>query len=443
MEIKEVVRAYIAEHNLLDRKEKYIVALSGGSDSVALLLLLLDLGYQVEAAHCNFHLRGAESDRDEDFVKALCVSRNVPFHTVHFDTRGYAALHKISIEMAARRLRYGYFENLRNDIGALAICVAHHRDDNVETVLMNLVRGTGVSGLAGIRPVNGKIVRPLLCVSRNDIERYLSSIGQAYVTDSSNLVDDVVRNKIRLNVMPLLREINPSVSVNIQRATEHVADAIRILDDAIEAAIRRVSELADGSVFINLDRLRAEKSPAYLLYEILKDYGFTSAQVSQIYAGVDAPSGRVFSAADYDLLIDRGRIIVEPRRDDIKPLKIVEDGVYLLPEEKRLKVNIVQIDDDFVLSRSAETVCLDADKVRFPLILRSVEAGDRFIPFGMKGSKLISDYLTDRKKTLFQKRRQLLLSDADGRVVWLVCERPDNRFRISAATKRALVVSFG
>lgn len=408
---------------------------------MALLLILSGLGYDVEATHCNFHLRGEESDRDEDFVKSLCQSRAVPFHLVHFDTLSYASLHKVSIEMAARQLRYNYFEQLRRDIGAADICVAHHRDDSVETVLMNLVRGTGLRGLTGIRPVNGHIKRPLLCLSRQDIERYLASVGQPYVTDSTNLVDDVVRNKLRLNVIPLLKEINPAFSENVSRAAAHVSDAVTMLDAATVEAIKKVVKDYDGGVAVDIDKLKSEPSPAYLLYEILRQYGFSPAQTEQIHANLDAPSGRVFSSQSHELLIDRGRLLIERNIPAIQPQKIIEDGTYVLKSGGRLKVSMQPIDNSFVLSRSSDTACLDADKIAFPLMLRPVAEGDRFVPFGMKGTKLVSDYLTDRKYSLFRKRRQLVLTDASGRIVWLVGERPDNRFRITEESRRALVMT--
>ena len=408
---------------------------------MALLLILSGLGYDVEAVHCNFHLRGEESDRDEDFVKSLCQSRAVPFHLVHFDTLSYASLHKVSIEMAARQLRYNYFEQLRRDIGAADICVAHHRDDSVETVLMNLVRGTGLRGLTGIRPVNGHIKRPLLCLSRQDIERYLASVGQPYVTDSTNLVDDVVRNKLRLNVIPLLKEINPAFSENVSRAAAHVSDAVTMLDAATVEAIKKVVKDYDGGVAVDIDKLKSEPSPAYILYEILRQYGFSPAQTEQIHANLDAPSGRIFSSQSHELLIDRGRLLIDRNIPAIQSQKIIEDGTYVLKSGGRLKVSMQPIDNSFVLSRSSDTACLDADKIAFPLTLRPVAEGDRFVPFGMKGTKLVSDYLTDRKYSLFRKRRQLVLTDASGRIVWLVGERPDNRFRIMEESRRALVMT--
>ena len=224
------VRKYIDHHKLLEDNGLYLVALSGGADSVALLLLLHEHGFRVHAAHCNFHLRGGESDRDEAFCESVCAERQIPLHKAHFDTHEYAQLHKVSIEMAARELRYHWFEQLRRDMDADGICVAHHRDDSVETVLLNLIRGTGLRGLTGIQPRNGYILRPLLCLSREDIERYLHERNQPYVTDSTNLEADVQRNRVRLQLMPLLKTLNPSVCESIQQTASHLAEAQVVLD---------------------------------------------------------------------------------------------------------------------------------------------------------------------------------------------------------------------
>ena len=231
--LNENIARFISDNSLLSKEGKHIVALSGGADSVALLLLLKDLGYNVEAAHCNFHLRGDESNRDEMFCFNLCKDKQIPFHVIHFDTKLYANTHKVSIEMAARTLRYNYFKNLRQDINAESVCVAHHIEDSVETTLINLIRGTGLKGLSGISVKNGYVVRPLLCVTKQEIETYLASIGQDYVTDSTNFSDDVVRNKIRLNIIPMLKAINPSVISSIERTSSNLRDAGKLIDSIL------------------------------------------------------------------------------------------------------------------------------------------------------------------------------------------------------------------
>ena len=477
------VRRFASVHELFVYGGKYIVALSGGADSVSLLFVLKhlehELGIGVEAAHCNFHLRGAESVRDEEFCKQLCERLSVPLHLIHFDTQAYADLHRVSIEMAARDLRYGYFENLRRDIEAQDICVAHHRDDSVETVLLNLVRGTGLRGLRGIQPRNGNIIRPLLSLSREDIVQYLDALGESYVTDSTNLHNDVKRNKIRLDVMPLLRELNPSVSQSIFESSLRVGEALKVFDEAMKQSIadvttpprgctcpkctnqpvrkctnqpllvqqsllhqQRCTLQANHPLTISIDRLKQQPSPEYTLHEILSPRGFTSAQIDQIYGSLDTCSaGKIIASDSHELAFDRGSLLVQPRTnvaDAARSMRIPETGTYVFSDSLKIKVAAEDCGDDYVPSRASDSVCLDASDIKFPLTLRHIEQGDRFVPFGMNGMKLVSDYLTDRKKNVFEKRAQLVVTDAQQRILWLVGERTDNRFRISKETSKAL-----
>jgi len=405
----------------------YIVALSGGADSVALLLLLKNGGFNIHAAHCNFHLRGEESDRDEAFCEQLCADENIPFHRAHFDTREYADLHKVSIEMAARELRYRWFEQLRQDIGAAGICVAHHRDDSVETVLLNLVRGTGLRGLTGIQPRNGHILRPLLCVSRAEIEAFLAEKGQKYVTDSTNLETDVQRNVVRLEVLPLLRKLNPAVVENIQRTAENLAESQQVLN-TIVANIDNVKTL-------ELSELDKYGSSEYLVFEWLKKYGFNGDQVRQI---LDAETGRIVSSAmGYDVLKDRGRLIVEPALEPFRPMRIPEEGTYVLDGKTRFSVRKKTV----YVSKEPHVATLDAAKVSFPLTVRRVEEGDCMQPYGMKGKKLLSDLMTDLKMTVFEKRRQLVVVDSQGVVLWAVGLRVAGFAAVSTTTSEVLEFS--
>ena len=403
------VERYINKHKLLNPNELYIVALSGGADSVALLLLLKNAGFNVHAAHCNFRLRGAESDRDEVFCVELCHRLGVELHRVHFDTREYAELHKVSIEMSARELRYKWFEQLREDIGAAGICVAHHRDDSVETVILNMVRGTGVHGLVGIRPRNGYILRPLLCVSRDEIEGFLTSCGQKYITDSTNLEDEATRNKVRHHIIPELQQLNGKALENILRMTERMA-AVEELLDAYKA--QTIVRKEDGIAIRKLDVLND-----YLLYELLADYGFNSAQASQICDSMRADSvGSVFSSADYDLLVDRECLLVEPHLEPMKPFVIPETGTYILDEKHKIRVE----SGAFEVSKDPLVATLDASKVHFPLTVRRAVEGDWMVPFGMSGRKLLSDMMTDLKKSIFDKRKQIVVTDNQGIIIWAV-----------------------
>ncbi|WP_303239402.1 tRNA lysidine(34) synthetase TilS [Leyella stercorea] len=507
---------FATAHQLLTPGGKYIIALSGGADSVSLLLVLKhlesELGITLEAAHCNFHLRGDESLRDEEFCKQLCRRLHVPLHLVHFDTHAYADLHHVSIEMAARDLRYAYFEQLRRDIHAHDICVAHHRDDSVETLLLNLVRGTGLRGLRGIQPRNAHIIRPLLSHSRQQIEQYLDALGESYVTDSTNLHNDVKRNKIRLNIIPLLRELNPSVSQSIFETSLRVTEALKVFDEAIQRSIADVTTPPSGDtcrgctclkctnqpvekspnqavekcpnqpllvhlrqvhplsncpnqpvenvttpqtqnskfktqnskLIISVPRLKQQPSPEYTLHEILSPRGFTSAQIEQIYTSLDTnPTGKIITSCTHELAFDRSTLILQPKTPTllVRPMHIPETGTYVLSDNMKLKVETEECGDRYEPSRTADCASLDASDIKFPLTLRHIQPGDRFVPFGMTGTKLLSDYLTDRKKNIFEKRAQLVLTDAQQRILWLVGERTDNRFRITPNTQQALCLT--
>ena len=442
--ILQQVAGFIARNQLLAADNKYIVALSGGADSVALLLIMKALGYDVEAAHCNFHLRGKESERDENFCVSLCESLGIILHRIHFDTLTYAQLHKVSIEMAARDLRYSYFEQLRRDINADAICVAHHKDDNVETILLNLVRGTGMNGLTGISPRNGFILRPLLCIGREDILEYLDAENQDYVTDSSNLVDDVQRNKIRLNVLPLLENVNPAVKDNILTMARWIAEASTIVEASLsEAKVKAVSSVTlNDSFCVDISKVEEYPSAEYLLWNILRDYGFNSSQVALVAENLHATTGTSWLSSSHELTLDRGRLILTPLdKEEGRQMRIPEAGTYVYTELCKLKIEQKEINENYTISRSSDKVCLDAQKVKFPLMIRRVARGDRFVPFGMKGSKLVSDFLTDQKVALPLKRRQLVVADAGGNILWVVGKRLDGRFAVSPCSKSVVEIS--
>lgn len=423
MMIEKIVSETICRHELLSAGEKVIVALSGGADSVCLLRLLLKLGYSVVAAHCNFHLRGEESDRDEAFVRDLCRKFGVELFVKQFDTRAYSSDNHVSIEMAARELRYQWFEKLRMEQGATNIVVAHHEDDVAETLLMNLVRGTGIQGVSGIAYRNGNIVRPMLDVSRADILAYLGCIEQSYVTDSTNLEDDCKRNIVRLNIIPELRRLNPSASHSIAQSARRLAEVSAVYNEAMMMAAGRVME---GQTII-IERLLRETAPRSVLYECLKNYGFTSASVETFYDSlVSGESGRMLENGEWRVLRDRGELIIARANDAFR--KIEFDSV--------IETVVSEYDSEFRISRSKSVATLDADKLRLPLSLRYVCEGDRFHPFGMRGTKLLSDFLTDLKFSRFEKERQMVVVDATGAIVWVVGERSDNRFRVDEKTKR-------
>ena len=433
------VSTYIAKHALLAAGELHLVALSGGADSVALLCILHALNYHIEAIHCNFHLRGTESDRDEQFVKSLCEKFEIRLHLIHFDTNEYAKLHQVSIEMAARELRYKYFEQLRQDIGASSVCVAHHQNDSVETLLINLIRGAGIHGLTGIRPRNGSIIRPLLCVNRKEIENYLDSIGQDYVTDSTNLTADIVRNRLRLEVLPILNQINPGAIDNISRTAQYLTEAERVYTEAVRGDIARyVSHTAEGGEYVAKSNLNSLPSPECFLHEWLNPYGFNRSQIAQLLDRLDECNvGREFTSATHSLITTHDNIVLETKIEQIKPLRIPEEGRYVYTDGHSINIKETE---DITISKAINCATLDASKVQFPLTLRHAQNGDRFNPFGMTGTKLLSDYLTDIHLSLHEKRRQLVVVDATGQIIWVVNRRTSNSCCITSNTSRVLSI---
>ena len=305
--MKNKILTYINKESLLKRGEKVIVTCSGGADSIFLLHILNKLGFECVVAHCNFHLRGEESDRDENFVREFCKKENLILLVEHFDTKKYAAENKLSIEMAARELRYTWFEKVREKHNAQSIAVAHHSDDSIETILLNMLRGTGLRGICGIRPRNEYVVRPLLCVNRKEIEDYLSEQGISYITDSTNLENEYTRNKIRNIVMPILREINPQIDSVMLSNAENFAAAENIYKDVIEKEKSSAVSATDDSYIVDLKVIQKFSEPFTLLYECLKDFSFHPATIKTM---LSAEGNTVFKTGKHIARKEKGKLIV-------------------------------------------------------------------------------------------------------------------------------------
>ena len=420
------VKEFIEKEDLFSKQDKILVALSGGADSVALTRILITLGYHCEAAHCNFELRAEESDRDEDFVHNFCRSLNIKCHSIHFETRRYAAQQSISIEMAARELRYNWFSKICEESDCQVVAVAHHKDDSVETMLLNLIRGTGINGLLGIRPKNGNVVRPLLCASRQEVVAYLHRMNQTYVTDSTNLEDEYTRNKIRLNLLPLMEEINPSVKDGLVKTASYLNDISKVYQQAIKESIDRIFITPEKE--ISIEKLMNEPAPQALLFEVLSPLGFNSTQVEEVYGSLNGQPGKRFISSQWQVVKDRDLLLIEK-------VKTANDKPQIIFEE-------VLLTKDFVIPKDKNTACFDANKFKGVISIRKWEKGDYFIPFGMKGKKLVSDFMTDSKFSLLKKEQQWVLSCND-QIAWLIGERTDNRFRIDDSTQKVIIAKLG
>lgn len=445
----QTVKEYIARHQLFCPTDRLLVAVSGGADSVALLCVLRELGYgPLEVAHCNFLLRGAESDRDEAFVRRLCERLAVPCHVRHFDTQAYATSHGVSIEMAARELRYAWFEELRERQGCACVAVAHHREDHAETVLLNLLRGTGLRGLVGIRPRNGRIVRPLLSVSKADIEAFLAERHQDFVTDSTNLQDLYARNRVRHQVLPILQQVNSAALDNLLTTADNLAEVEKMYRYCVD---RFVSACLDSVETIHIGVLLKAPSPLCVLHEILSPFGFNRPQLLDVLRCLQPRPqvGRVFRSATHSLLVDRDHLILrgntphvvpnpgEPATDVLMPACPLPDFCQQCGEQG-IKASFHQPPCSY--SSSPKMAYLDAGKfLNGTLTLRRVRRGDTFMPFGMTGRKLVSDFLTNQKATRFEKEAQRVLLFNDE-IVWVVGRRTSDLFKVDGQTQSVLVL---
>lgn len=439
MSIKQKVELYIKENNLLPPNAKIILGVSGGSDSVAMLDILHNLGYECIVAHCNFHLRGEESYRDEYFVEKLAAKYGLQFIFTHFDTKKYVQNGAMSIEMAARELRYAWFEKIRKENNADFVAVAHHMDDSVETVLLNLIRGTGVRGLSGISNKNGNIVRPLLGISHSEVLTYLKEKELTFVLDSTNQEEVYTRNKIRLSVIPLLETINPSVKQAINRTAENIQQVEKIYLAYADKAKRKI--FVDNR--INIPLLLQLAEPKTILFEILFPFGFNPATVENIYDSIEAQSGKIFYSDMYRLIKDRECFILEEydfTSASEGKSHIINKNDGQITEPFSMTFEIMASQSDFEFEKTTQIAYFDYQKILFPLTLRKWQHGDWFIPFGMQGKKKLSDYFTNKKYSIIDKENVWLLCSG-RRIIWIVGDRADNRFRITDETKKILKIS--
>ncbi len=429
------IRTFIEKHNLLHPDKTVIVGLSGGADSVALLHILTQLNYPCISAHCNFHLRGEESMLDEVFAQQIAESLQIPFCKKDFDTIEYAHQNSISVEMAARELRYEWFEELRIAHHAQAVAVGHHQDDSVETVLLNLIRGTGIRGLTGIRPERDTIIRPLLETSRQEIVEWLHQQGITYRTDSSNLSDAYTRNFIRLHILPVMETLNPSVRQAIARTTVHLSDMEVIYANFIEKERKR---LIDDQQRIHISELMQSIAPQTVLYELIRPFGFTRIVSESVFNALTGESGKIFYApsSNYQIIKDRDFLLLTKKQSKVESVFSIHFNESI-EFPIRLKTQKVEITQNFQIEKDKSVALFDFDKLAFPLTLRTWKRGDWFVPFGTKGRKKLSDYFNDHKFDRNRKDRTWLLCSGSD-IIWIVGERIDDRFKIEKSTKSAL-----
>jgi tRNA(Ile)-lysidine synthase len=450
-------KSYIANNKLFNHTDTLLVTVSGGIDSMTLLHLLLAAGYRTGVAHCNFQLRGEASDGDEQLVRTCCATKNIPFFVAHFDAGKYAAEKGISIQMAARALRYAWFESVAAEHGFDKIAVAHNANDEVETFFLNLARSTGLRGLSGMAAAQGKIVRPLLFAPRADIACYAQENAVSFREDASNSQVKYARNRIRIEIIPEFVKLNPSFLSTMQGNMERLGAAQRLVGKmADELRKKACTEKAD-TLHIKISALPADQLHLWL-FELLYGYGFSGATVDDIAAAINGISGKIFYSPTHTLLKDRDSLIVAKKRKEeviasglrIEDAKSGSKGWTAAAAKDNLntcKVKLGGMEFSFEmldnrsisLNQGSNVALLDYDALQFPLTLRHWREGDRFMPLGMKGEKKLSDFFTDCKLNLFEKQKQLLLCSANGDIAWVVGRRADNRYRVTGKTTRILM----
>jgi tRNA(Ile)-lysidine synthase len=434
------LKSFVNEHHLFTKDDKVLLTVSGGIDSMVMMRLFHRLGINCSVAHCNFQLRGEESDGDEAFVREKAKDLNFPVFVTRFETMEYADENQLSVQMAARELRYTWFEKLAKVHHFQWIAVAHNRDDSMETFFINLGRGSGISGLTGISAVSGNIIRPLLFASRAEIAVYAEKNVVKFREDSSNSSDKYLRNYIRHQVIPEFEEVFPKFRETLFQTLGKLSDANEIYRFAIQGLISAMVSSSGKLVEISIPLLKAAPAPKTILFELLKNYGFTSAVIDDIFHSTGSISGKIFFSSTHVVVKDRDKLIVSVTQDVETSRYYIEKDIPCITVPIGLKFERIDRTSGFTISRDACHAFLDYDKLSFPLILRKWQQGDYFIPLGMKGMKKISDFFVDQKLSLIDKQNTWILTSAD-QIVWIAGHRIDDRFKLTDSSGRILKVT--
>lgn len=433
------VSKFISENNLAKPADRILLAVSGGIDSMVMAHLFHMLNYKTGIAHCNFSLRGEESDKDEDLVRKFSLENNIPFYTIRFDTKAYAAKNKLSIQMAARELRYKWFEQIRKENGFDFIAVAHNLNDNIETVLINLTRGTGIAGMTGMRPISDKIIRPLLFASREKIEGFQTGYNIPFREDRSNADTKYVRNKIRHLIIPVMKEINPSVETTLNNTAERFAGIYEIVADYILKLKKEISTVKDDHVLFLLDKLKPYEKNKSILFELFKPYGISEALLADLIKVIEGESGGMVITHTHRIIKNRNELILTENKKHSEAIYTINNSDEFTLFPGIASAEILKIPSDYKIPADRNIGCLDMRLISFPLVIRRWKEGDYFFPLGMKQKKKLSDYFIDKKYSIPDKEKIFIL-EAGGNIVWIIGDRIDDRFKITRETREVLLL---
>jgi tRNA(Ile)-lysidine synthase len=432
----EEFKKFVVENALLKKGDKTLITVSGGRDSVVLCELFYKAKFPFAIAHCNFQLRGKEANDDDAFVKKLAAKYKVEFFSKRFKTKAYSEKNKLSVQEAARVLRYEWFEEVRSKNGFDFIATAHHKDDELETFFINLTRGTGIAGLHGILPKRGAIIRPLLFAGRNEIDAFVKKIKLQFREDSSNASDKYLRNNIRHNILPLFEKINPSFRNTLSEEIKRLSEVEKVYNYFIESSAKRI--LRNNS--ISISALKKSKFAEVVLYEILKKYQFNSDVAEEVFASLDSESGKQFFSITHRLVKDRQRLIITKRNSaKTKSVFSVSQNTKRLVAPFKIELSKVENSDSFKIPKDNKIASLDFEKLKFPLEIRKWKEGDFFYPLGMKKKKKLSDFFIDIKLSLPEKESTWLLCSGIE-IVYILGKRIDERYKVGKETKMIYLV---
>ncbi|MCD2421624.1 tRNA lysidine(34) synthetase TilS [Niabella pedocola] len=430
---------HIYEQHLFAKNDRLLLAVSGGVDSVVLGQLCKQAGFDFGVAHCNFQLRGADSDADEQFVKTLAGNWNVPFYSIRFNTRAFAEENKLSTQEAARLLRYEWFGEIRKREVFDYVLTAHHVNDNIETVMMSFFRGTGINGLTGIKEKNGAVVRPLLFARRTELEQFLNEQSLSFVQDASNLKDDYTRNFIRNRLLPQVATIYPEVEQNLAGNIHRFQEVHALYQQSVAQYRKKLVTEKGNELHIPVLLLLKTVAPATVLFEIVKDYGFSAGQLPEVFALTGSDPGKFITSATHRVIRDRKHLIIAPLAVSAGSRILIEAPGDHFFEEGRLK--ILQQQKAGAIPEGANTAWIDARLLVFPLTLRPWKTGDYFYPLGMTKKKKVARFLIDLKLTTTQKEKVWVL-EMGQKIVWVVGLRIDNRFRVTDRTGEIIEIQY-
>lgn len=440
MDVLNRLIPFIKQHALFLPEERILLAVSGGRDSVLMAHLFNEAGFNFGIAHCNFNLRGEESKKDEQFTSDLAAEFDVPSFSTAFDTVDYSQQRHISTQMAARDLRYQWLEEIRHDFDFQYIAIAQHQNDVMETMLLNLTRGTGIAGMHGILPKKGKIIRPLLFLNRDEINKIVEKKGLLYREDSSNISSKYARNKIRLEVIPVLKELNPSLEQTFEANRKRFEELEILLGKRIlEIKAELFKEIKTDEYEIDLQGLKSLDPMDTLLYGLFHPFGFTETVLHDLKNSWNGEPGKVYSSGSYDLNLDRNIVLLIKKTTNIQDQIYIDDTINSHRWGDKTFKSISILSAHFALRNELSVAQLDRKLLKFPLILRRWKDGDRFQPLGVKGFKKLSDFFIEQKIPLSRKHDIAILENGNGDIVWIAGFRIDERYKITANTKKVFI----